>query len=432
MLGAIAAYLFEWVLAFSHHLFFWESINVSKSDLLHTQSSSLQAGIIFVPVMGAWLVVFLLSHFAPKEKGLSVPELMYSLRHQGKIDAVSAFIKALASAITISTGGSVGREGPIIQMGAAISSVLGVWVKLPAQSRIVLMAAGSAAMVSTTFNAPLAGMAFALELLLPVMDVWSVVSVISASLIATYVKYFYLDPLPIFKFVTLFHLHSFYSPVEIVIVIPFGILLGILSAIFITGLYWCEDRFEILFPNLYLRHTVGMLLVGVMIFLMMYFYGHYYIEGIGFSTIQDCLNFMIKNPWLLCLLLIGKCLATFFTLGSGGPGGVFSPLLFLGAVAGALVFVFFNSHVPTLFDNPLIFVLAGMAAMLASGTGAIFTSVLLVLELTHEYAAILPVLLTVMIACLVRRLFCSESVYTLKLVRKGIHFEDKKVVSLKP
>ncbi len=158
----------------------------------------------------------------------------------------------------------------------------------------------------------------------------------------------------------------------------------------------------------------------MMMYVLMYFYGHYYIEGIGFATIQDTLNFVITNFWLLAILFIAKFLATCLTLGSGASGGIFSPTLFLGATLGAAFGAALHYFFPSIVTHPVIFVVAGMAGMLGSVTGVVITAIILILEITRDYHMVLPIIITTLVAYVCRVQFSRESIYTLKLRRQGV------------
>jgi chloride channel protein, CIC family len=425
ILGALAAFMFQGVIAFVHNLFFLGKIHFIYHQTIHTLPDRWGIGIILVPVVGSFIVTWMINRFAAAERGLSVPELMYAIHFKaGVVNPVIAIAKTLASSITIGTGGSVGREGPIIEMGAAISYFMSELVQLSSPHRIILLAAGSAAIISTTFNAPFAGIAFAIEILLVSVNLLSIVAIFIAALTAIYCKYLFIHVTPIFSFMP-----SFYSSVISWQIIGFfillGILIGFISIVFIHGVYWLENMFQTFFKNHYLRHALGMSVIGIMMYAFIYYTGNYYIEGIGFATIQDLLMLLIKNPQLLLLLFIGKLIATLFTLGSGGAGGVFSPSLFLGAAFGMLINLLFSQYFPLLTNYSVIFVLAGMAAMLASSTSAIFTAILLTIELTGGHSAVWFILLTTIVAFVTRKMACRNSVYTLKLQKRGIRLNER-------
>lgn len=202
--------------------------------------------------------------------------------------------------------------------------------------------------------------------------------------------------------------------------VPFGILAGIAAAIFTQSIYWFEDQSAKLIRNPYWRHMAGMFLIGIMLYLMMRFSGHYYVEGVGYATIIDILNTTLSNPWFLLTLFMLKMLATGLTLGTGASGGIFSPSLFLGACLGATYGGFMNYLFPGLHIPEPVFAIAGMAAMVGGTTGAVLTAITMTFEQTRNYNSILPIVLTVALAYFVRTKISTQSIYTLKLYRRGV------------
>ncbi len=423
VLAAFSAFLFRSLLAFFHNLFFFGHFSFVYNETIHTNPSLWGIGIILIPAIGGLFVIGLIERFAYDERGLSVPEIMYKTRHsKEKICPKISLAKTLAAAISIGSGASVGREGPIVQMSAAISSFLENVIALTVEQRTILIAAGAAAGTAAIFNAPLAGIAFAIELLLTSIDVVAITSIMIAALVAYCIQYLIIGNTSIFIIQMTHHINNYPSLlINLVLFIIFGIIIGIMSTLFIRSIYWFEDAFSWLFTNRYLRHTVGMFIVGIMLYIFMRLFGHYYIEGIGYSTIQDILNALITNPWLLLCLALGKLLVTCLSLGTGASGGVFSPALFLGAALGVLFGLLFNYFFPNIAINPVLFAMIGMAAMVGSATGAIITAILLTLEMTRDYYAIFPLIITTVIAYVVRKKICRDSVYTLKLTRRGCY-----------
>lgn len=406
--------------AFVHNLFFLGKISFTYNELLHTPISPFGIAIILVPVIGSFIVTFILEKFAPRERGLSVPDIIYKIHFKaGEIKPLSAIAKAIAAMISIATGASLGREGPLIQLSAAISSIISNIVNLSTKEKAVLIAAGAAAGTSVAFNAPIGGLLFVIEVLLLNINVSGIVLIILAEISAMLVKFYLFSNISLFLFPNVKKIFTIALFSQQLLLYPLlGIALGLLSVLFIRGLYFTEDLFHTVFKNPYIRHAIGMLIVGFMFYLFMYFWGHYYIEGIGFATISDVLKFLIKNPWLLLLLLICKLLATFLTLSSGASGGIFSPALFIGAMMGGIAGII-NMHIFGGADSTVIsFVIAGMAAMLACVTGGVITAIALCIEMTNGYEYILPILITVITAFITRRALCSDSVYTLKLTRQ--------------
>jgi CIC family chloride channel protein len=198
-----------------------------------------------------------------------------------------------------------------------------------------------------------------------------------------------------------------------------GGLMGVLSVVFIRGLYWMEDVFDAIPGNYYSRHALGMLCVGIMIYLLFRFTGQYYEEGVGYATVMDVLQGVLNDPWFLLLLLGLKLLATWLSLGSGASGGVFSPALFVGATGGALFGHLCHALIPGLQVSLPAFAIAGMAGMIAGSTGAVLTGIIMIMEMTQDHRVMLPLILTTAVAYAIRRALMDEDIYTMKLVARG-------------
>jgi CIC family chloride channel protein len=190
------------------------------------------------------------------------------------------------------------------------------------------------------------------------------------------------------------------------------------AAGFIRSLHLVEDQFERI-PGAYLRHAFGMLLVGVLIFALYRTFGHYFVEGVGYATIQAILTGHLTMVGLLALLFLCKLAATSVSLGSGSSGGIFSPSLFMGATLGAAFAGLISILLPGVPVNLPAFAMVGMGAMVGSGTGAAMTAVTMIFEMTRDYDIVLPMILAVAAALGIRRLLSRENIYTLKLVRRG-------------
>lgn len=418
--GGIGAVIFRKLIAFIYNLSFSIKLSIASDETMHTPSSPWGAWIIILPIIGSLLVTCLIQHFAKNERGLSVSTIINAIYDKhGQIKPASAFAKILASAISIGTGGSVGREGPIALIVAATTSVFGDLMKLPVQQKNVLIAAGAAAGTATIFNAPLAGIMFGIELFLVSINVFNIIIIVISTLTAAVIGCYFFGTSPIFLVTE--NLHAKNSFYEFLFVFPLAIVTGLISTFFIRGIYWTEEYFTTHCKNAYLRHAIGMSLVGIMMYSFMHFYGHYYIDGIGFSTIQDTFDLAIMNFGLLALLFIAKFIATCLTIGSGATGGIFSPALFLGATFGATYSAIIHYFLPTISDNPVLFVMAGMASMLGSVTGGVITAMVLVVEITNDYQAILSVIIATIIAYVVRLQFSKESVYTWNLAKSCHH-----------
>jgi CIC family chloride channel protein len=427
VVAGVGAVLFRGLIALVHNLFFLGKFSVTYNANVHTPPSPWGPFVILVPVLGALLVAFLIQNFAREAKGHGVPEVIDAIYYgKGNIRPVVALVKSLASALSIGSGGAVGREGPIIQIGSSFGSTVGQMLEMPTWQRITLIAAGAGGGIAATFNTPIGGILFAIEIVMHELSVRTLVPVAISTAVATYIGRVFFGDHPSFD-VPSFETYYFHltGPLVLVSYIGLGVLLGLAATLFIKSIYWFEDRFETwIRRSYYLRHMCGMLLVGVMMYLLMRTLGHYYIEGIGYSTIQDILTGNLLSIKLLALLFVLKLTATSLTLGSGASGGVFSPGLYLGATLGAAYGALLKVLVPGLSANPADFAVAGMAGMIGGSTGAAVTAIVMIFEMTLDYNVILPVTLTVAIAYLTRRMLCRDTIYTLKLRRREHYVPD--------
>ncbi len=377
--------------------------------------------IILVPVIGGIGVTWIVSTFAPEAKGHGVPEVMDAIYYQqGIIRPVVAVVKSLASAMAIGTGAAVGREGPIIQIGSALGSTLGQIIRMQAGQRITLVAAGAGAGIASTFNTPIGGVLFATELMLPEISVNTFLPVAVATGTATFIGRLFFGDQPAFNVPSNLAAvpNDISTALTLVLYAVLGALSGVAAAAFIRSLHWLEDGFDLI-PGRYVRHILGMLLVGGLMYLLWVKAGHYYIEGVGYSSIQAMLHNQLAGAGFLLILFVCKLLATSVSLGSGSSGGIFSPSLFMGAALGAA----FASVVQALFPGAPVsgpaFAMVGMGAMVGGGTGAAMTAVTMIFEMTRDYEIVLPMILAVALALGVRRMLSNENIYTMKLVRRG-------------
>lgn len=424
VVAGVGAVLFRHLIGLIHNLSFFGQLSYVYNADYHTPGSSWGPLVIFIPVAGAAIVAFLVSKFAPEAKGHGVPEVMDAIYYaRATIRPIVALIKALASAISIGTGGSVGREGPIVQIGSAFGSTAGQLLNLIVKQRITLTAAGAGAGIAATFNTPIGGVLFAAELLLHEISVWTVVPVVLSTATAAYIGRLAFGNVPSFSIPPLqaqyFHLTN---PAVLLLYLGLGLAVGVLSALFIRAIYSVEDRFDSSpLRSYYLNHMVGMSIVGIMMYLCFFYLGHYYIEGVGYASVLDILTGKLSAPLLLLILFFLKLLATSITLGSGGSGGIFSPSLFLGATVGCAYGTCIMKLFPAIDVNPIAFAVVAMAGMVGGTTGAALTAIVMIFEMTLDYSVVLPMTVTVAAAYGVRKLICKDSVYTHKLIRRG-HF----------
>jgi chloride channel protein, CIC family len=428
LIAGFGAVVFRAMIGGLHNLLFLGQLSFDYDANLHTPASPWGAWIIVVPVIGAIGVAFLVKTFAPEAKGHGVPEVMDAIHyHDGKIRTVVAAVKSVASALSIGSGGSVGREGPIIQIGAAFGSSVGDIIAMPARQRAILIAAGAGGGIAATFNTPIGGIVFAIELMLPFASPMSLLCVTASCVTATLIGRHFFGVLPAFDVPAMAAVEGVglsYSVYPWFVL--FALLMGVTAFVVTRAIYWFEDLFDAMPGNYYTRHIFGMTLVGTILYgfitLAEPWFGqpnHYYVQGVGYATILDILRGDQSAIGFLVVLAFAKLLVTCLTLGSGASGGVFSPSLFIGAAEGAAFGAGVNLLFPAIPVTPVHFAYAGMAAMIGGTTGALVTGIVMVFEMTRDYTTILPVILTVAIAGAVRHWLSPSTIYTLKLLRRG-------------
>jgi CIC family chloride channel protein len=429
LVGIIAgcgAILFRGLIGFFHNLFFLGIASFSYDANQHTPPGPWGPYIILAPVIGAVVVSFLITKFAPEAKGHGVPEVMEAtFYNKGLIRPVVAVVKAVASALSIGTGGSVGREGPIIQIGSSFGSTISQIMKLPPWQTITLIAAGGGGGIAATFNTPVGGILFAVELLMHEVSARTLIPVVISTVTATYIGQAFFGTHPSFVIPAIeIRFFQLQEPAQLLLYVVLGGIIGVASAVFIKSIYWTEHLFDrIVKKNYYVRHMLGMFLVGVIFYLLKVGYGHYYVEGVGYAAVQDILSGALTGGVVILLLLFAlKLVVTSLTLGSGGSGGIFSPSLFLGATIG-LCYGILLKHLlpPGFYINSRAYAVAGMAGMVGGVTGAALMSIIMIFEMTLDYSVIVPMVITVIISYGIRKTLSKESIYTLKLTRRGHH-----------
>ena len=421
----VGAVLFRDLIGLIHNVFYFGRFSFAYDANVLEPASPWRAGIVLVPVLGGLGVTFLVSKFAPEARGHGVPEVMDAIFYrEGKIRPVVAVVKSLASALSIGTGAAVGREGPIIQIGASLGSTLGQLIRMEAWQRITLVAAGAGAGIAATFNTPLGGVMFAVELMMPEVSVRTFLPVALATGTATFIGRLFLGVRPAFEVPTQLFLTEAPTSLDALLLCALlGALCGVAATAFIRGLHVAERVFDRL-HNPYLRHALGMTLIGLTMYAFFLRSGHYRIDGVGYATIQEILLGGVVAAPFLALLFAGKLAATSISLGSGSSGGIFSPSLFMGATVGGA----FGATVQTSLALPNIaipaFAMIGMAAMVGGGTGAAMTAIVMIFEMTRDYDIVMPMIIAVAVSIGVRRMLSEENIYTIKLAGRN-HFIPK-------
>jgi CIC family chloride channel protein len=410
--GGFGAIFFRWLIQQFKHLFF-----VRGEDLLSFMG---QYSVILIPAIGGMVVGPLIHFFAREAKGHGVPEVIASMvLNGGRIRPRVGFVKALASSICIGSGGSVGREGPIIQIGSAIGSGIGQLFRLTEEKTKTLVACGAAAGIAATFNAPLGGIFFALEVILREYGLRNFSSVVLSSVTATVISRHFLGDHPAF------HLPPFelYSIGDLAYYFIFGLLTALTAWLFIKVLYKTEDVFNALKIPEYIKPAIGGLIIGLI--------GLYFpqIFGVGYEVIENSSQGGMALGVIVALVFL-KIIATSVTLGSGGSGGIFAPSLFIGALLGESFGQLVHLVFPASVIPPGAYALVGMAAVFAGTALAPISAILLLFEMTGNYKILAPLMVTCVISAILVRWMTKNSIYTMKLIRKGIDINKYREIDL--
>ncbi len=405
--GLIAYALYDLIALFTNLTFYHVvSIHFRSPDQTH-----IGPWIILMPVIGGLIVGFMAKYGSPKIKGHGIPEAMEAvLTSRSRIEARVAILKPLSAAIAIGTGGPFGAEGPIIQTGGALGSLVGQMISTTASERKVLLACGAGAGMAATFNTPIAGVILAIELLLFEFRARSFIPLVIACTLATSVRG------------VLFGQHSMFSMgnvnFDVPRGLPFYLLLGVICGIAAIGftklLYWVEDRFDRLPIDDLWHPAIGALGLGLIGFFIPR------VLGVGYDTISDILNNNLTLE-LLALICVFKALALVISLGSGTSGGLLAPMFMSSAALGGVFAMAVNAMVPGAHLSPGAFALVAMAAVFGAASRATFAFIVFAFEITRDYNAILPLMLGCVIADLIALRYLKTSIMTEKLARRGLH-----------
>ena len=392
----------------------------SPIELLHVVQKLPWYHKVWIPALGGAVVGPLVYFLAREAKGHGVPEVMEAVVLRGGIIRKRVvLVKTLASAISIGTGGSVGREGPIVQIGSAIGSSIGQLLKVSAERMRALVGCGAAAGIAATFNAPIAGSMFALEIILGEFGIATFSPIVISSVVATAISRHFLGDTPAF----IVPAYELVSAWELPIYMVLGLFCAVVGVAFTRTLYKLEDVFDDLKFPAYLKAILGGLILGTGGLLVPQ------ILGVGYGAI-DLALIQKYSWWLLLVLVAGKILATSITIGSGGSGGVFAPSLFLGAMAGGFFGTVAHALFPGVTASPGAYSIVGMGAVVSATTHGPMAAILILFEMTGSYTIILPLMLSCIIGTIAAGQLFRESIYTLKMIRKGIDIREGKEVNL--
>ena len=368
---------------------------------------------VVIPVIGGLIYGPLIYRYAREARGHGVPEVMIAVAENGgRIRPQVAAVKSVASAICIGAGGSVGREGPIVQIGSALASSLGQWVRMPENRLRILVACGAAGGIAATFNAPITGVFFGVEIILREFSVEAIFTVMLSAMIADLVSRQFLGSAPFLSGlppgIALHHLSSY------LLVAALAVVAALLGLAFAKILYATEDLCDKVWGNRpeWARPAAGGIALGLLLLAIPQMY------GVGYPVMYKAVGGSYAL-WFLIVLAAGKIIACSLTIGIGGSGGVFAPSLFIGATSGMAFGEIANHLLGPAAGQPALYAVVGMGAVFASAARAPLTSVASVVEMTGDFTLTLPVMLAVAIATATSRALSYGTIYTTKLLRRG-------------
>ncbi|MBF0227501.1 MAG: chloride channel protein [Desulfobacterales bacterium] len=415
VLGAYGAIGFRYLIKFFHVFFF--ASDVYSFDVLNALHHWQR---ILYPVAGGLTVGIIVTKFAPEVKGSGIPEVIEAVALKGGIIRFRVLItKAFAAAITIGSGGSAGREGPIVHIGSAIASAIGQYIGASARHMRTFVACGAAASIAATFNAPIAGALFAIEVIMAEIREMNMPPIIISAVIATVISRHHLGDFPAFHVPA----YNIVNYKEFLLYAILGLFSGLISVVFIKIFLLSGKIFDKIKIYEWIKPACGGLGVGLIALYLPH------VLGVGYETI----NFTLWNKIdlnILIFILFAKMIATCLSLGSGGSGGIFAPSLFMGATLGSLCGQLANYLFPVWTASSGAYALVGMGAVVAGVTHAPISAILIIFELTNNYLVITPLMLACVISFLISYLLCRKSIYIAKLASKGIKINRNKEINL--
>lgn len=416
----------------------WVEQFVDKLD----ESSSIELLYLFFPALGIVLTVFVIRVIIRRRVGHDgIPRILYAIsRREGIVEPHNIFSSAITSALTVGFGGSVGLEGPVVTTGGGIGSNLGRLFKLNRRQRILLIGSATAAAISAIFEAPIAGIVFALEVMMVDLTTASLIPISLASITGSLTSIFLTGENVLYTYIDAGEEHLNFL---LVLYYTFlGILTGLMAVYFSASYSLTVSLFK-RFKKKRIKFLFGVFSLGVLIYLFPPLYGEGYhsinealSQNYEFLFANSFLHGLPRNIWVVILLLLGlsliKVFATTITFEAGGIGGIFAPTMFMGAMFG-LAFALIVNQTGLIHVNPESSILVGMAGLLASIIQAPLTGIFLISELTHGYNLMLPLMISSIVSFTTVRIFHTNSVYTKQLAKRGdllTHHADRNALTL--
>lgn len=408
LIGVIAGYgavIFRFAIKGAQYLFYQNT-----ADFLEFESQVPFYLKILLPALGGLVVGPMIYYWAREARGHGVPEVMEAVAVKaGRIRPRVSLVKILASGLSIGCGGSVGREGPMVQIGASVASTVGQLLKVTQDRQRTLVGCGAAAGIAATFNAPIAGVLFSVEILLSDFGVATFSPIVLSSVMATTISRHFFGDFPAF-IVPHYKLVSYWEFFFYGII---GLATALISILFIRCLYKVEDIFETLPVHEVFKTVIGGMLAGCLIIIWPETF------GVGYGAINKSLMGQMTILMLFILIFV-KILATSVTLGGGMSGGILAPSIFIGAMTGGFLGSIFHQAFPQLTATSGAYALVAMGGLVAGTTQAPITAILIIFELTSDYKIILPLMTSCIISALISTYLQEGSIYTIKLMRRGI------------
>ncbi len=408
VLAGLIAYLLYNLIGLFTNVFFYHRISFA---FVSARNNHLGLLVIVTPVIGGIVVGIMARYGSDKIRGHGIPEAMEAvLVNRSRIEPKVAILKPISAAFAIGTGGPFGAEGPIIQTGGAVGSLVGQLLHMTAAERKVLLACGAAAGMAATFSTPIAGVILAIELLLFEFKSRSFIPLVVASTLATSVHSQLMGPGPMFQVGAL----DFGLPRALPFYLVLGVLCGIAALGFSKTLYWVEDQFEKLPIHDMWWPAIGALGLGI----IGYFVPR--VLGVGYDTISDILNARLVLGALLAVMVF-KSAALVISLGSGTSGGLLAPMFMASAAMGSVFAIVVDKLWPAAGLSPGAFALVAMGAVFGAASRAAFTFIIFAFEITRDYNSVLPLMLVTVIADAIAVRYAKNSIMTEKLARRGLH-----------
>jgi CIC family chloride channel protein len=411
VLAGIIAYLLYNLIGLFTNIFFYHRVSFA---FVSARNNHLGLLVIVTPVIGGIIVGIMARYGSDKIRGHGIPEAMEAvLMNRSRIAPKVAILKPISAAIAIGTGGPFGAEGPIIQTGGAVGSLVGQLMHTTAAERKVLLACGAAAGMAATFSTPIAGVILAIELLLFEFKSRSFIPLVIASTLATSVHFQLMGPGPMFQVGAL----DFGLPHALPYYLVLGLLCGVAALGFSKALYWVEDQFEKLPIHNMWWPAIGALGLGI----IGYFVPR--VLGVGYDTISDILNTKMLLGALLSVMVF-KSAALVISLGSGTSGGLLAPMFMVSAAMGSAFAMIVDKIWPAAHLSPGAFALVAMGAVFGAASRAAFTFIIFAFEITRDYNSVLPLMLVTVIADAIAVRYAKNSIMTEKLARRGLHIHQ--------